>query len=352
MRRLLAALLLVAPSFVLRAQLVPSTNPAGAVAANFDRSVVLIKGDNAQGTGFFVRLPTGPVVITNLHVLAANPHPHITTGDGQEVKWTALYGAADRDLALLTIQDNGYSYLQLEGGINTAVHPGDATLTPGNSEGGEVTLNTNGKVVAIGPERIEVNNPIYHGNSGGPVIDLATNTVIGVITFATRSHEENEIDKASFANSASAISGPMRYFSLRLDTVAGWQPYDPEQFLTQTTYLRNFHENSRALDSLINGARNEKSGLVSSGAVDSKVWVSDKEVCDALKQDIFFTPDHQPMLMNVGAARLDVLNFAQLDMPGVKNQKNFYSFEYKLAGLEAQYRKAIIDELQGLINQN
>ena len=351
MRRFLPALLFLAGAFFLRAQ-IPSTNPNGAAAASFDRSVVLVKGDHAQGTGFFVRLPTGPVVITNLHVLAGNPHPHIYTSDGQDVKWTSLFGAADRDLALISIQDNGYSYLQLDGNINGAVHAGDATVTPGDSEGGEVTLNTSGKVLAIGPERIEVNNPIYHGNSGGPVIDLSTNTVIGVVTFATRSHDDDEIDKASFANAASAINGPMRYFSLRLDTVPAWQPYDPSQFLVQSTYLQNFHENSRALDSLLNGVRNEKSGLVSAGAVDSKLWTSDKEVCDALKQDIFFGPDQQPMLMNAAAARIDVLNFAQLDMPGVQNPQNFYSFEWKLAQQEAKYRKAVIDELQALIDRN
>jgi hypothetical protein len=351
MRHLFPALFLLAAASLLRAQ-IPSTKPAGAAATNFDRCVVLIKGDNVQGTGFFVRLATGPVIITNLHVLAANPHVHIYTSDGQEVKWTSLFGAADRDLALLSIQDNGYSYLQIESGMNTAVHPGDATVTPGDSEGGEVTLNTNGKVLAIGPERIEVNNPIYHGNSGGPVIDLVTNTVIGVVTFATRSHDDDDIDKASFANASSAITGAMRYFSLRLDTVPSWQPYDAAQFILQTTYLKNFHENSRAIDSLLNGVHNEKSGTVSAGAVDSKAWAYDKEVSDAIKQDIYFSPGQRPVLMNASAARMDLLHFAQLDMPGVQNQQNFYSFEWKVAQQEEKYRKALVDELQAIINRN
>ncbi len=37
------------------------------------RAVVLIKGDKAEGTGFLVKTPTGPVVITNIHVISNNP---------------------------------------------------------------------------------------------------------------------------------------------------------------------------------------------------------------------------------------------------------------------------------------
>ena len=151
------------------------------------RAVVVIKGDNAEGTGFLVKTATGPMIITNQHVLEANPHLQITTSDGQTVKYLGLQGASDRDLAMIPIVDNGYSYLELATDVGNTVQVGDEVMTPGNSEGGDVLLNTDGHVVALGPQKVEISNPIYHGNSGGPIFHVKSGKVIGVVTEARRS---------------------------------------------------------------------------------------------------------------------------------------------------------------------
>jgi S1-C subfamily serine protease len=176
------------------------------------RAVVVIKGDVAEGTGFLVKTAAGPMVITNQHVIAANPHLQITTSAGEQVKFLGLQGAADRDLAMIPIQDNNYSYLQLATDVGNTVQVGDQVITPGNSEGGEVLLNTNGVVLALGPQKVEISNPIYHGNSGGPVFHVKSGKVIGVVTEAMKVDTDNTLDKASHDNQNSAISGVMRYF--------------------------------------------------------------------------------------------------------------------------------------------
>ena len=86
---------------------------------------------------------------------------------------------------MFTIQDATYHYLALAADVSTSASTDDPVVTPGNSEGGEVILNTEGKVLGIGPEHIEISNPVYHGNSGGPVIHTKTGKVLGVVTQAT-----------------------------------------------------------------------------------------------------------------------------------------------------------------------
>ena len=242
----------------------PTTNSAPASPATAGltedqaHAVVVIKGDIGEGTGFLVKTADGPAVVTNLHVISANPNVKILTTTGAQIKILGLKGASDRDLAMLLIQDDHYTYFDLAINIKDTVMTGDDVITPGNSEGGEVVLNTKGTVLGIGPEQIEISNPVYHGNSGGPVFHTNTNKVLAVVTQAMKVNVSNELDKASFANKNSAIAGSMRYFGLRLDTVPKWEVYDSNRFLNETTFLKHFHEQSRCLDSYMNGGRYEK----------------------------------------------------------------------------------------------
>ncbi|HEY0258126.1 MAG TPA: hypothetical protein VGC39_11830, partial [Candidatus Methylacidiphilales bacterium] len=62
----------------------PPSTPAPTVKLTDDqaRAVVLIKGDNAEGTGFLIKTMNGPAVVTNIHVIANNPNLKITTNTG------------------------------------------------------------------------------------------------------------------------------------------------------------------------------------------------------------------------------------------------------------------------------
>jgi hypothetical protein len=58
------------------------TAPTVKLTEDQAREVVLIKGDHAQGTGFLIKTPDGPVVVTNIHVISNNPNLKITTNSG------------------------------------------------------------------------------------------------------------------------------------------------------------------------------------------------------------------------------------------------------------------------------
>jgi len=310
-----------------------------------DNAVVMIKGDQSEGTGFLVRLPDGPVVITNLHVLASNPHLHVLTDAGEEIKILSIGGASDRDLALLGIQDdnNNYHYLTLTQDAAKTVQVGDDIVTPGNSEDGEVTLDTSGNVMGIDPDRIEVSNPIYPGSSGGPVIDQGSGEVVGVVTFATDQASIDFLDAASRANSNSAIKSNVRYFALRIDTVSQWDQYDMEVVQRESAFIHQFHEHTLCLDSYLNGAAYAAKG--SPSAVD--YYKRNPILCELADPDTFRTaikksPIDRP---EVALAVQDCQSFAQQDLLTIENESNFYAFQWKAAQMEIAYRKKLIAQL-------
>jgi hypothetical protein len=336
----------------------PPATPAPIVKLTDDqaRAVVLIKGDNAEGTGFLIKTMTGPAVVTNIHVIANNPNLKITTNTGALVQVLSEKGASDRDMAMLAIEDKGYSYLDMAPDISSVVQPGDEVITPGNSQGGEVMLNTAGKVLGIGPERIEIDNPIYHGNSGGPVVHTKSGKVLGVVTEAMKVDMSNDLDKASFASRNSAISGSMRYFALRMDTVSGWIPIDSRTFQIETTFLDQFHEQSRRLDSYLNTSDKNSSGNTSSGDNSggdvSKIYLNDEKIMKANNNYIQQSSgaDTAQRIESLRGLLFDLQCVADINMNQIQNAGNFYAFDQERARDELDYRKALKDELTSIGN--
>jgi len=318
----------------------PPPNNGGKLTPAQTAAVVLIRGDNAEGTGFLVKTAAGTFVVTNQHVIAANPHLQITTTGGAVVAPTGLMGAADRDLAMIPIKDDNYSYLELATDIGSNVQVGDAVITPGNSQGGGVMLDTSGTVLALGPQKVEISNPIYHGNSGGPILHMKSGKVIGVVTEGMKVDASDSLDQASFQNRNSAITGTMRYFGLRLDNVTNWQNFTWQRFENETQFLRQFHERSMCLDSYLNTGINDTSDWGTYYAKDDKI----KETNEAIA-----TMDEG----SDSGARIDTARnlvfslggIADSDMEQIQQPSNFYSFDATRARDEIAYRQWLKREI-------
>jgi V8-like Glu-specific endopeptidase len=313
------------------------------------RAIVLITGDNAEGTGFMIKTPDGPAVVTNIHVIANNPNLKVTTNSGAAVTILSAKAASDRDLAMLMIQDNGYNYLDFSTDISKSVQPGDDVLTPGNSQGGEVMLNTTGTILGIGPERIEFSNPIYHGNSGGPVFHLKTGKVLGVVTEAMKVDLSDELDKTSFASRNSAISGSMRYFGLRLDTVSEWIPIDDNRFKIESIFLDQFDHENRALDSYLNSSGSSADSANNSQAAP---YQSDEKIMKANDrfEQMVSDADSGQRLEALKGLLFDLQGIADTDVDQITNMDNFYSFDRDRARDELDYRNALKAELNDFGN--
>ncbi|MCE0497917.1 MAG: serine protease [Methylacidiphilales bacterium] len=358
-----AAQTMPAPTNIATAPAPPPTPPAspapasgGKMTDDQARAVVLIVGDNAEGTGFLVKTADGPVVVTNIHVIANNPHLKVTTNSGAQVTLLSAKGASDRDLAMLAIQDANFNYLDLSTTISQTVQPGDEVITPGNSQGGEVMLNTAGKVLGIGPERIEFDNPIYHGNSGGPIFHTKSGKVLGVVTEAIKVVNSDDLDKASFASRNSAISGSMRYFGLRLDTVPSWIPIDMKRLQTESLFLDQFHKQSLCLDSFLNtpANNNNQGGNASSSDSDpnADIYKTDDKIMKA-NDNYNQQTSGADTAQDIQAARslvFDLQGIADTDVDQIKNMNNFYTFDQERAQEEYAYRRALKDELDSISN--
>ena len=332
----------------------PSQVSSVSLTADQARAVVLIKGDKGEGTGFLVKMKDGPVVITNQHVIANNPNLKITTSNGLDIVPLSFKAATDRDLAMIVIKDAGYSYLTLATDVTT-VSPGDPVVTPGNSEGGEVMLNTNGKVLALGPDRIEIDNPIYHGNSGGPVYDGKTNQVIGVVTEAMKVDTSDELDKASFSSRSSAIQNSMRYFAMRVDNVPQWEDIDWRGYQGETAFLEKFDQRSRCLDSFLNAPTPSAGQTQTTEETEAaNLWKQDDALVKANNQFEDQSGEGVASGQNLDALHElfgSIVDLANDDVTNIKNPNNFYLYDRQRAKEEMEYRQAIRDELDR-INSN
>ena len=194
-------------------------------------SVVVIKGESGSGTGFISTIKGKNFVITNQHVIDGQSRIAIANANGVSFKGTSFIAATDLDIVLIDIGvlPEGVVPLILSSDPTKTAKKGDKTLIPGNSKGDGVITVTPGKVMAFGPKKIEVNNPVYAGNSGSPIIHEKSGEVIGILTEA----ELVELDPfaaASFRNKDSQIKSSIRYFGHRLDQAKRWEKLDWEKF--------------------------------------------------------------------------------------------------------------------------
>jgi hypothetical protein len=292
-------------------------------------AIVTVKGDRAQGAGFFMKTPTGTVVVTTLGLLSSNPNLEIDTATGTKVAFTQIQGATDRDLAMISVKDFGFP--TLDSGNSAALQSGDSVLTTGTNG----TPYPPEPVVSVEPQRIEINR--LRALNGAPVVLAKTGKVIGVVSIAPPSLSTANFNDESFADREGALSGAAAAFALRLDNVPGWETYVWSKMQNQTVFLDNFHKQSRTLDSYLNGDDEEG----------SKLWRSDEKLKSANDSFLQDTAGGDPS-QRIGALHALLFELgvvADTDMDQIALPANFYSYELKRARDEIAYRKALKAQL-------
>jgi putative serine protease PepD len=142
----------------------------------------------AEGTGF--EIDTKGDIMTAEHVVAGANSITVRFQDGSTAKASLVGSDKSTDTAVIHVDTPASQLHPLTLGNSSTVQPGQSVVAIGSPFGLAETM-TAGIVSAANrtitaPNRfsitgaIQTDAAINHGNSGGPLIDTATNTVIGI----------------------------------------------------------------------------------------------------------------------------------------------------------------------------
>ncbi|OYV05807.1 MAG: hypothetical protein CFE26_09655 [Verrucomicrobiales bacterium VVV1] len=215
--------------------------------------IVLIEGDEGVATGFISNVNNMECVVTNLHVLGNNQKFTIKTLDGKPVTVTSqgISGAVGADIALLRLATptGKAPSLALAESVLKSAKIGDNVAVVGNRLGGGVATQKVGKILGVGPARIEVDATFESGNSGSPIYDLISKQVVGVAAYT----EAVPVGDASTATTPVMPKLETRWFGYRLDTVEKWEPIEWSKWRAQIQRVNTYRESSLAILAMARG---------------------------------------------------------------------------------------------------
>lgn len=152
-----------------------------------------------SGTGFFIT--EDGYILTNNHVVEGTEEVNIVLSDGTEQTATIVGTDIYSDIAVLKTDGNVPAVAQL--GNSEVLKPGESVIAIGSPLGNFKNTVTVGVVSATGraidtgegyqiEDLIQTDAAINHGNSGGPLVNLA-GEVIGVNTLVVRSTNGGDV---------------------------------------------------------------------------------------------------------------------------------------------------------------
>lgn len=234
-------------------------------------AVFLISSPEQSGTGFACVYKGLEFVMTNLHVLDGTSSITVKSQVCGVIPLSGnMIAGEDADICLLGVQgsfkDKGIKPFEFCENTFKETRAGDSVVCLGNSLGNGVITETNGKITAFGTPRLEIDCPVVHGNSGGPVIHLETGKVVGIVTEAV----DNNLTLGALGVAAiKSMRSPVRkisYFAHRIDSVSKWTP----------TSVVNYLNTSLTVASARKGLSNAALFLA-----DKQGWEKDKRLSDA-----------------------------------------------------------------------
>jgi len=202
-------------------------------------AIVLIESGDGQASGFLTTLRDVNFVVTNLHVLGNDPRLTVRNLNGEILPVQGVFGAVGRDIAIMRVGTISGNLSPVEDVLGQ-IKIGDEVVVVGNRQGGRVATQLEGKVLGIGPGRIEVDAPFEPGNSGSPVVHLKSGKVIGVATYSENREAEED-------SSGRRGKTEQRWFAYRLDGITKWEAIDLQKWRQQYRQIQDFYEDTEAL---------------------------------------------------------------------------------------------------------
>lgn len=147
--------------------------------------VVTIRTSESMGSGFFVS--SDGYIVTNKHVVGSEGTVSVKTRDGSVSLGEVIARNALKDLALVRVKGERFTHLKLSNGEHAGI--GNDVIAIGTPKGFDWSVSR-GIISAVRIEPaaryIQTDAAVNLGNSGGPLIDLASGQVVGVNTLVIR----------------------------------------------------------------------------------------------------------------------------------------------------------------------
>ncbi|HEY2742369.1 MAG TPA: trypsin-like peptidase domain-containing protein [Gaiellaceae bacterium] len=196
--------------------------------------------EEAEGTGFEV--DTKGNILTAEHVVAGAKSIKVTFQDGSTESATLVGSDKSTDTAVIHVDKAASDLHPLALGSSSSVEPGQTvvaigspfslpeTMTAGIVSATNRTITAPNEFSITGA--IQTDAAINHGNSGGPLIETATNTVIGINDQILNAGDSNDnagvgfsvpIDAAKTAAQTLIAGGTVKhaFVGVRIESVTG-----------------------------------------------------------------------------------------------------------------------------------
>jgi len=312
-------------------------------------ALVTITGHNATGTGFLMHSPDGNFIVTTLHLLAANPNLKIATDSGVQLTTVSLKAAADRDLAFFTVAKN-------PGALPLATDPNsikteDQVIIPAiDPHDGSLTGRL-GKVIGLAPQQIDFDVQLGSNSEGAPVIDVKTGNVLAMVGAVKRVDLSETIAQAWPTNPAPGSAGIIPYYGLRLTGIKAWENIDPARFQSETLSLKQFHTDTRCLDSYLNGhhRRSIEEAETNPRPVNG-YYLTNAKLRRAIENYKHFSVggDQNQRFEAARELLFDLIGIADTDVATLLDWNSPYTYDRAKAQEELAYRKALRKELDDM----
>ncbi len=214
----------------------PPAPTGGDFVQKHRNSLVVVKDRGKSGSGFIAKSGAQTWLFTNIHVAAGTVQPQFTRIDGTQIKPGAGEAAVGHDALRLLLAQAPPEALEIMTGLEATAKIDDLVVVLGNSGGGGVITSLAGKIIGIGPDRIEVSAEFIPGNSGSPIIHVPSGKVIGIATYLTRRYE------AFGSGDAKDGAVVVRRFGYRLDSVKQWQALNWNVFQNEARAIGQISE--------------------------------------------------------------------------------------------------------------
>jgi hypothetical protein len=215
------------------------------------RGMVIVEGEEGRGSGFLVNMGDRVCVVTNAHVIQGSKKVTFKTLDNKALAIGLLEIAENADLVRAEIKDAS-AVLKMVTKLEERLKIGDEVVVAGNAEGEGVVREISGKVVGVGPDRIEVDAPFVPGNSGSPILLKSSGEVIGVATYLKIPPFHGFTGDQADAGEPVFRLNEVRRFGYRLDTVDRWvRSTHPEGLLGEGSRLADLDALDQAVFSIV-----------------------------------------------------------------------------------------------------